>query len=85
MDARDSQDAAQVSIALKKQHLLSVGVKGWLSFFRVAPIALRRMFSESQMREIRPSGLMRGASWLTHLGQLLPTLPPSARPKHFFQ
>ena len=43
------------------------------------PIALRRMFSESRMREIRPSGLMRGGSWLTHLGQLLPTLPPSAR------
>ena len=39
------------------------------------PIALRRMFSESRMREIRPSGLMRGGSWLTHLGQLLPTLP----------
>ena len=31
------------------------------------------------MREIRPSGLMRGGSWLTHLGQLLPTLPPFAR------
>ena len=46
----------------------------------MAPIALRRMFPESRMREIRPSGLMRGGSWLTHLGQLLPTLPPSARP-----
>jgi hypothetical protein len=34
------------------------------------------MFPESRMREIRPSGLMRGGSWLTHLGQLLPTLPP---------
>ncbi len=31
------------------------------------------------MREIRLSGLMRGGSWLTHLGQLLPTLPPSAQ------
>jgi len=29
------QDAAQVSIALKEQHLLSVGVKGWLSFKRL--------------------------------------------------
>ena len=33
------------------------------------------------MREIRPSGLMRGGSWLTHLGQLLPTLSPFAIPK----
>ena len=45
------------------------------------PIALRRMFSESRMREIRLSGLMRGGSWLTHLGQLLPALPPLARPR----
>ena len=43
------------------------------------PRALRRMFPESRMREIRPSGLMRGGSWLTHLGQLLLTLPPWAR------
>jgi len=43
---------------------------------------LRRMFSESRMREIRPSGLMRGGSWLTHLGPLLPTLPPSARTRY---
>ena len=27
------------------------------------------------MRETRLSGLMRGGSWPTHLGQLLPTLP----------
>ena len=47
---------------------------------RVAPIALRRRFSESRMREIRPSGLMRGGSRLTHLGQLLPTPPPLACP-----
>ena len=32
------------------------------------------------MQEIRPSGLMRGGSWLTHLGQLLPSLPPFALP-----
>ena len=32
------------------------------------------------MREIRPSGLLRGGSWPTHLGELLPTLPPLARP-----
>jgi hypothetical protein len=29
----------------------------------LAPIALRRMFSESRMRENRPSGLMRGGEF----------------------
>lgn len=33
------------------------------------------MFPESRMRQIRTSGLMRGGSWPTLFGQLLPTLP----------
>ena len=41
----------------------------------LAPIVLRRMFSESGMRDIRLSGSMRGGSSPTLLGQLLPTLP----------
>ena len=49
---------------------------GASSGVRVAPIALRRIFSESRMREIRPSVLIRGGSWLTRLSQLLTTLLP---------
>jgi hypothetical protein len=48
---------------------------------RVAPIALRQVFSKSRMREIRPSGLMRGGGWPTHLGLLTATL----RDKRFFE
>ena len=62
---------------VKSQDMTSSGKLAAASELWLAPIVLRRMFSESRMRENRLSGLMRGGSWPTYVGPFLPTLPSS--------